>query len=166
MAWINKREQQLKVQRDEIVKMTPGNQRVEMLANVTYQALAEMEARVNHLAPGAKYLIAAAKQSTVAANDFVASFKDNPARRAVSLFIGSVAGIIFAGIAGIDIFAAIDTAATAGAGTGTTQAIRLGQSDVARDYVKRRVAEDPPEAEHVAAVDEVAPSERGGVSAG
>ena len=36
----------------------------------------------------------------------------------------------------------------------------LGQRDIALDHVERRVAEDPLEAEHVAAVDEVAPGER------
>src|SRR5438034_2623712 len=38
--------------------------------------------------------------------------------------------------------------------------IDVGQRDVALDHVERRVAEDPLEAEHVAAVDEVAPGER------
>ncbi len=38
--------------------------------------------------------------------------------------------------------------------------IGLGQADVAADHVERRVAEDLLEAEYVAAVDEIAASER------
>jgi hypothetical protein len=45
--------------------------------------------------------------------------------------------------------------------------IDVSEGDVALDHVERGVAEYPLEAEHVAAIDEVAPSERvAGVSAG
>ena len=38
--------------------------------------------------------------------------------------------------------------------------VDVGQRHVALDHVERRVAEDPLEAEHVTAVDEVAPGKR------
>lgn len=106
--WVRARKDELHAQRKELRRLAPNNQRVEMVANVTFQALAELETRVAKLAPTAKHAIAAAKQTTIAASDFVASFKDNPARRAVSLFAGALAGMIFTGVVGIDIFAAIN----------------------------------------------------------
>jgi hypothetical protein len=49
----------------------------------------------------------------------------------------------------------------------TARDLNLSERDVALDHVERRVAEDPLQAEHVAAVDQVAPGETyAGASAG
>lgn len=113
IAAIKKVKADYDAQRRELKKLVPSNQRVEMIANVGYQALAEVEARAQQFAPTVKDVIAGAKQVTVAANDFVASFKDNPARRSISLFVGALAGMVFCGVAGLDIFAAVNTTTVA-----------------------------------------------------
>ena len=54
-----------------------------------------------------------ATQSVTGLADFVATFKDNPARRLISIYAGAFLGLLVAGFLGLDVFkAAMETAQT------------------------------------------------------
>jgi len=53
--------------------------------------------------------------------DFLATFKDNPGRRLISIYLGAILGLLVAGFFGLDVFAAatrsVSTATTASVST-------------------------------------------------
>jgi hypothetical protein len=107
LATAEKEIDRMKARFDELMRLAPDNQRMQLLAaaasqNVTYlrqkytedlhhldQAFTRAEAAINGL------------------QAFLATFKDNPGRRLISLYLGAVLGLGVAGIFGLDILQAI-----------------------------------------------------------
>jgi hypothetical protein len=96
----------LKARFDEIKKLAPDNQRVQLLTAAASQ-------NVNFLKEKFAFVLTNAGQATAVANtaigglqDFLATFKDNPGRRLISIYFGAILGLIVAGFFGLDVFAA------------------------------------------------------------
>lgn len=91
-----------------------GEQRANLIAVTAMQGIS----KINKIDPKQiETLTPIANQSIVALADFAASFKDNPGKRTISIFVGGFLGIAIAGLFGLDVFKAI---------LGTTLAAGLG----------------------------------------
>ncbi|MDQ3900551.1 MAG: hypothetical protein M3319_08930 [Actinomycetota bacterium] len=120
----------------DLVRAAPDNQRVQLLAAAASQNVNYLEQRYRAYLPDrlqalataggqaaageAKRLMAiaqayapdfdrakgTAKEAINGLQDFVASFKDNPGRRLISLYAGALLGLGLAGIFGLDLFQA------------------------------------------------------------
>ncbi len=93
-------------QRDQILALAPGNQRFRLLASASSQVAGELKTRYGQAEPQIAHAAAVASQVTAGAADFVATFKDNPSRRVISIWAGGLIGMTAAGILGLDIFQA------------------------------------------------------------
>lgn len=99
--------QRLKARFDELKTLSPDNQRVQLLT-------ASASQNVNYLSEKYGDLIQEFEQAKNIANtsinglqDFLSSFKDNPGRRMISLFIGAIAGMVFSTFFQLDLFQAV-----------------------------------------------------------
>ncbi len=101
--------QVLKQRFDELRKNAPDNERAQLIAAAAAQHVAYFEKKYKHLLPD---LSAAAGVADLAINglqNFLASFKDNPGRRLLSLFMGAALGLLLADALGLDMIqAALD----------------------------------------------------------
>ena len=90
-----------------------------MVTTSTAQLVGYLNAKYNdpQLAAAAKM----AADSLKGVNDLVASFKDNPGRRLISIYLGSFLGMIIAGVVGMDVFQATLSSETVGAAQATMQ---------------------------------------------
>lgn len=79
--------------------LAPDGQRAQMLATLAARNLAYVQGRY----PEAKAVAAAAGTTIDGLQDFVASFKDNPGRRMISLYLGAMLGLGVAGSFGLDV---------------------------------------------------------------
>jgi hypothetical protein len=96
--WIVKAMKQLQ----EIQKAAPGNQQVNLVA-------ANAQLLLNQIAatkPGVQAKLGVAEQTIDGLLDFVAAFKENPARRLISLYVGMLLGLIVASVLRMDLFCA------------------------------------------------------------
>jgi hypothetical protein len=82
--------------------LAPDSQRAQMLATLAAKNLAYVQGRY----PDAKAVTASASTAIDGLQDFVASFKDNPGRRMISLYLGAMLGLAVAGAFGLDVFEA------------------------------------------------------------
>jgi len=86
---------------------TPKLQQAELLAAAAVRNAEYLQEKYGDLIP---YLSKAERKTFTAVNglqDFLASFKDNPARRLISLYFGAIIGLVIAGIFGLDLFSAL-----------------------------------------------------------
>lgn len=83
-------------------KLAPDNQRAQMLATLAAKNVAYVQERY----PDVKAATATATAAIDGLQDFVASFKDNPGRRMMSLYMGAMLGLAVAGSFGLDVFEA------------------------------------------------------------
>ena len=79
--------------------LAPDSQRAQMLATLAARNLAYVQGRY----PEARAVAAAASATIDGLQDFVASFKDNPGRRMISLYLGAMLGLGVAGSFGLDV---------------------------------------------------------------
>ena len=80
-----------------------GNQRVNLIAATAQQNIGLLE----QMYPGVKDRVQLANQAIAGLTDFVASFRDNPARRISSLFAGAMMGLVLAWAMQLDVFLAV-----------------------------------------------------------
>jgi len=103
---------QIQASKDELValqqninwikSLAPDSQRVQLIAAQAFQ-------NVNYLVkkyPDIYTTASAVSQAVIGITDFMATFKDNPGRRLISIYAGMLIGLLVAGIAGLDVFQA------------------------------------------------------------
>jgi hypothetical protein len=90
----------------ELKKLSPDNQRVDLITTTAFQNVSYLTAKYKDYYPEIMQAGTVATQAITGVTDFVASFKDNPGRRLISIYVGAVLGLIIAGLIGLDIFQA------------------------------------------------------------
>jgi hypothetical protein len=95
----------MKQRLQELHQLAPGSQKVDMLTTAAFQNLSYLEKKYATL--GLKDKIATAEQALAGVQDFTATFKDNPGRRLISIWAGSLIGLGAASVLGLDVFQAV-----------------------------------------------------------
>jgi hypothetical protein len=111
---------QLAAQLEELKRLAPGSQRVNLVSASVLASVNKVDVRYGDIADRLKVPVAVANQSLEAASDMLATFKDNPGRRLISLWLGVLIGLLAAGWFKLDVFHAVlgqpGTAASGGVG--------------------------------------------------
>ncbi len=81
----------------------PDNQRLRALVSLVSNRINYLGDKVNGLRDAADVAV----QAVGSISDFVDSFKDNPGRRVISIYLGALIGMVSAGVLGMDIFKAV-----------------------------------------------------------
>ena len=103
----------LKARFDDIKKLAPDNQRVQLLTAAAAQNVAVLQEKFGDLLTDADRATKVAKTAIGGLQDFLATFKDNPGRRLISIYLGTMLGLPVAGFFGLDLFAAASGTASA-----------------------------------------------------
>lgn len=115
---------ELKTQVSNIKTMAPDSQQVELAATSTAQVVEYIQKKYQD--PQLKAAAEMATDSLKGINDLVASFKDNPGRRLISVYLGAFLGMMIAGVVGMDVFQATLSPEAVGAAQAAGQsAVRL-----------------------------------------
>ena len=85
---------------EEIQKLPIDSQRVQLIVNSAERSVKYFSRKYPEIQGTADL----AKFGIQGVTDFVETFKDNPGRRLISLFIGALAGLAIAGFTGLDVF--------------------------------------------------------------
>jgi hypothetical protein len=88
---------------DELRKLPIDSQRVKLIADSASRSVEYFSKKYPEIRDAAEL----ASFGIKGVNDFVETFKDNPGRRLISLFAGSIAGLVIAGVIGLDVFQAV-----------------------------------------------------------
>jgi hypothetical protein len=91
----------------ELKGMATDNQRIQLAAASAARVVNGLKGAYEDQSPELKRALATAQSSIDATQDFLASFKDNPGRRMISIFLGAAIGVIVAGMFGLDVFNAV-----------------------------------------------------------
>lgn len=91
----------------ELKVLAPSSQRAHLLATTVGQNVALVAANYASFSDDVQRAVNIANQSVVGLSDFVATLKDNPGKRLISLWVGMLLGLAVAGFLGLDIFAAV-----------------------------------------------------------
>jgi hypothetical protein len=89
-----------------ISSLAKDNQRVQLIATTTFQAVNRLDTAYGSVMPAVRQAFNDASQVTAGVSDILAGFKDNPAKKIISIMLGAAAGLIVSGIVGLDLFAA------------------------------------------------------------
>jgi hypothetical protein len=87
----------------ELDSTAPGNQQVSMFAALVTQGIG----MIAQHQPQIDYNLQLIDQSLAGLTDFVASFKENPARRLINIWAGAMMGIVLAYLVRMDVFFAV-----------------------------------------------------------
>jgi hypothetical protein len=96
----------LKARFDDIKKLAPDNQRVQLLTAAASQNVAVLKVKFGDLLSNADRATKVANTAIGGLQDFLVTFKDNPGRRLISIYLGAILGLFVAGFFGLDVFAA------------------------------------------------------------
>ncbi len=88
---------------DELKKLPIDSQRVKLIVNSASRSVDYFSQKY----PEIKEAATLARFGIEGVTDFVETFRDNPGRRLISLFAGSLIGLATAGVIGLDIFEAV-----------------------------------------------------------
>jgi hypothetical protein len=88
---------------DELKKLPIDSQRVKLIVNSASRSVDYFSQKY----PEIKEAAVLARLGIEGVTNFVETFKDNPGRRLISLFAGSVVGMAISGVIGLDIFQAV-----------------------------------------------------------
>jgi polyhydroxyalkanoate synthesis regulator phasin len=102
LAEAKKELDELKARTAQLKALAPDNQRVNMIAASAFQSISLLEKKYPQVAKNAEV----AHQAIVGVSDFVATFKDNPGRRLISILLGMILGLLVAGVVRLDVFLA------------------------------------------------------------
>jgi hypothetical protein len=107
--------ERLKKRFDELRNLAPSNQRVQLLAAAASQNVSFLTEKYGDILGDLKDAATVANSAIDGLQNFLASFKDNPGRRLISIYIGAILGLIVAGLFSLDVFkaAGVDTTAHA-----------------------------------------------------
>jgi hypothetical protein len=107
---------ELKARTAQLKALAPDNQRVNMIGVSAFQGVSFLEKKYPQAVKSAE----AARQAITGVSDFVATFKDNPGRRLISILLGMILGLCVAGVVRLDVFEAASQPAPTPATDGTT----------------------------------------------
>ena len=97
----------LKKRYDDLKNLAPDNQRVQLIAAAAAQNVAYLSQKYGDVAPELQTAGAIANISINGLQNFLASFKDNPGRRLISIYAGAILGLGVTGFFGLDLFQAV-----------------------------------------------------------
>lgn len=97
----------LKERLAELGRFAPDNQRLQLAAASAAQYINGLEKAYSAKSPELQRSLNTAKATIDGMQNFLSSFKDNPGRRLVSIFLGAIIGVIVAGAFGLDVFKAV-----------------------------------------------------------
>ncbi len=126
---------------DNLQRIPPDNQRLLLTVAAANQFIDEFQRAYAEKAPELARAIDAAKATASGVQDFVASFKDNPGRRLVSIFLGSIIGVVVAGFLGLDLFQAAMEDASSSTGQVILTGLLIGLGATPTHEVIRAVQE-------------------------
>ena len=89
-----------------ISSLSKDNQRVQLIATTAFQAANRLDTAYGTVMPAVRQAFNDASQVTAGISDILAGFKDNPAKKIISIFLGSSIGLAVCGVVGLDLFAA------------------------------------------------------------
>lgn len=95
--------QEVQKQIDALRKLAPSGQRVNLMTVAALQGMKRIEQNF----PTLEKDVAIARQSIAGFADFAATFKDNPGKRLISIFVGGLLGMVVTSLVGLDMFQAI-----------------------------------------------------------
>lgn len=87
----------------EVKNLAPDNQRIQLLTAAASQHVSYLEQKY---IPNLTKTIGVANIAIDGLQNFISSFKDNPGRRLISIYLGASLGVIIAGVFGLDVFQA------------------------------------------------------------
>lgn len=93
-------------------KLPPDNERVQLLVTAASPHVDYLRKKYEANLPNLNAAAAIAGTAIDGLQNFIASFKDNPGRRLISIYLGVILGLTVAGYFGLDLFQAVlkDTA--------------------------------------------------------
>jgi hypothetical protein len=106
-AELTAQQQALTARLAELNVLAPDSQRAHLLATTVGQSVALVAANYASFSDDVQRAVNVANQSVVGLSDFVATLKDNPGKRLISLWVGMLLGLAVAGFLGLDIFIAV-----------------------------------------------------------
>jgi hypothetical protein len=86
---------------------TPDGQRIQLMAASASQTVDLLTQKYGDAVPRLKAARYTADAAINGLQDFLATFKDNPGRRLISLYVGAILGLIVAGLFSLDLFQAV-----------------------------------------------------------
>jgi hypothetical protein len=92
---------------DDIRQHAPSNQRMQLLAAASSQSVNYLVTKYDAALPSLRQSVALADTAISGMQDFLATFKDNPGRRLISLYMGALLGLGLAALFQLDVFAAL-----------------------------------------------------------
>src|SRR5262249_28277230 len=90
----------------QISSLAKDNQRVQLVATTAFQAANRLDTAYGDVLPRVRQAFNDVSQVTTGLSDILAGFKDNPAKKLISMMIGTFVGLVIAGFAGLDLFQA------------------------------------------------------------
>ena len=107
--------------------LAPDDQRVQLIGAATLKGINVLQQKYPEVTASVKV----ATEAISGLTNFVGTFKDNPGRRLISLYLGMLIGLVVAGALGIDLFEAVlvgnaTLASTAASAAAESQPLRLG----------------------------------------
>lgn len=110
---------------DDIRAHAPSNQRMQLLAAAASQTVNFLVTKYDAYLPQLRNGVALADTAIGGMQDFLATFKDNPGRRLLSLYLGALLGLVLAYLFKLDVFAAVNAAGTAPAALPASAGLRV-----------------------------------------
>jgi len=89
-----------------ISSLGQDNQRVQLVTTTAFQAVNRLDAAYGSTMPKLRGAINDANQVATGASDLLGAIKDNPAKKVLSIYLGSMIGLATTGFIGLDLFAA------------------------------------------------------------
>ncbi|HEY6202475.1 MAG TPA: hypothetical protein VI056_05480 [Candidatus Limnocylindria bacterium] len=107
--------------------LAPDDQRVQLIGSATLKGINVLQQKYPQVTASVKV----ATEAIAGLTNFVGTFKDNPGRRLISLYLGMLIGLVVAGALGIDLFEAVlvgnaTLASTAASAAAESQPLRVG----------------------------------------
>jgi hypothetical protein len=91
---------------ERINSLARDNQRVNLIATATMQAANRVDTAVGDVMPAVREAFNDATQVATGAIDILAGFKENPAKKLISIYLGMLIGVVIASILRLDLFVA------------------------------------------------------------
>ena len=91
----------------ELRRLAPDSQRAQLLAVTVGQNVAFVEKKFASFSTDVQRAVNVANQSIAGVTDFLATFKENPGKRLISIWVGMLIGLAVAGFLGLDLFLAV-----------------------------------------------------------
>ncbi|MDQ2771859.1 MAG: hypothetical protein M3Y54_15325, partial [Bacteroidota bacterium] len=108
----------MKARFDDIRAHAPSNQRMQLLAASASQSVNFLVTKYGEHLPELRAGTALADTAIGGMQDFLVTFKDNPGRRLLSIYMGALLGLTLAWVFQLDVFAAVASAPAGAAAAG------------------------------------------------